>query len=77
MSNAVDYEFMGAPVASRPGSLVPCPERLCFAPAEVTDRYMLPSTDGPVVHVRLTCYAGHNFNADAGSLLPAERRGTR
>jgi hypothetical protein len=49
-------------------TLIPCPE--CEAPAEVTGRFSLPSTDGPVDHVVLCCSAGHHFRM-ASELLPA------
>ena len=48
--------------------LVPCPA--CGVPAEVTDRFSLPSTDGPAGHLSLRCAAGHQFRMPA-DLLPA------
>jgi hypothetical protein len=39
--------------------LIPCPEPTCEAPAEVTSRWMLASTDGLVEHVRTCCVNGH------------------
>ena len=36
-----------------------CPE--CGAPAEVTDRFVLESTDGPIEHVRVRCAGLHWF----------------
>jgi hypothetical protein len=36
-----------------------CPE--CGAPAAVTDRFVLESTDGPVEHERVHCTGGHWF----------------
>ena len=36
-----------------------CPE--CGAPAEVTDRSALESTDGPIEHVRVVCVRRHWF----------------
>lgn len=41
--------------------LVACPSPDCDLPAEVLDRVALPSTDGPVEHVRLVCLDGHRF----------------
>ena len=38
-----------------------CPE--CGEPAEVLDRFELPSTDGPVEHVRTYCVRRHTFLA--------------
>lgn len=35
-----------------------CPE--CGRPAEVVNRFMLASTDGPVEHLRLRCDAGRH-----------------
>jgi hypothetical protein len=40
-------------------TLVSCPE--CHVPAEITERFTLPSTDGPVDHVVVCCAAGHHF----------------
>lgn len=39
--------------------VIACPE--CEIPAEVTDRFSLASTDGPVDCVALSCMAGHHF----------------
>jgi hypothetical protein len=39
--------------------LVVCPE--CAAPAEVVDRFTLPSTDGDVEHVKVQCLVRHWF----------------
>jgi hypothetical protein len=43
-----------------------CPQ--CRMPAEITDRFSLPSTDGPVAHVAVSCAAGHHFRMPAGRL---------
>jgi hypothetical protein len=48
--------------------LIPCPQPQL--PAEVTDRFTLGSTDGPVVHVALCYVAGHYFQM-ALDMLPA------
>jgi hypothetical protein len=48
--------------------LVVCPE--CAAPAEVVDRYALPSTDGPVEHVKVQCLSRHWFVLPAAALPP-------
>ncbi len=48
--------------------LIGCPE--CARPAEITDRFTLPSTDGPVDHVVLHCAGGHHFRMPS-DLLPA------
>ena len=44
---------------------VACPP--CHVPAEITDRFSLSSTDGPVAHVAVSCAAGHHFR------MPADR----
>ena len=47
-------------------TLTSCPE--CHAPAEVTDRFTLASTDGPVAHVAVSCLAGHHYRMPADKL---------
>jgi hypothetical protein len=37
--------------------LIACPQ--CGAPAEVVQRFWLPSTDGPVEHLKTTCVSKH------------------
>jgi hypothetical protein len=49
-------------------SLVSCPD--CGVPAEITQSFRLPSTDGPVDHIVLHCAAGHHFRM-AADRLPA------
>jgi hypothetical protein len=39
--------------------LTDCPE--CGAPAEIIDTFVLPSTDGPVEHVKTRCVTGPWF----------------
>ena len=46
--------------------LVVCPE--CAAPAEVVDGFALPSTHGPVEHVKVQCLGRHWFLMPASSL---------
>ena len=46
--------------------MVVCPE--CGAPAEVVDRFALPSTDGPVEHVKVACLMRHWFLMPAAAL---------
>ena len=48
-----------------------CPE--CGAPAEVTDRDVLESTDGPVEHVRVVCVRRHWFLLSTASLARGRR----
>jgi hypothetical protein len=47
--------------ATTPAQLVVCPEPRCRAPATVVDRFWLPSTDGPVAHVKTWCESKHWF----------------
>jgi len=37
------------------------PDPSCGAPAEVTDRFTLASTDGPIEHVKTLCARQHGF----------------
>ena len=46
--------------------LVPCPE--CEGPAEIIERFRLPSTDGPVEHIVVQCVTGHYFRMAADRL---------
>jgi len=46
--------------------LTSCPE--CRAPAEITDRFTLASTDGPVAHVAVSCLGGHHLRMPADKL---------
>ena len=39
--------------------VIPCPA--CTVPAEVTDRFWLPSTDGPVLMLAVRCLNEHHF----------------
>ena len=50
---------------------ISCPD--CEAPAEITERFSLPSTDGAVDHIVLRCAAGHCFRM-AADRLPSHRR---
>jgi hypothetical protein len=63
-------------------SFVGCPD--CGRPAEVTDRFVLASTDGPIEHVALSCVDGHYFRMAADGLpavglelLPGRQPATR
>lgn len=38
-----------------------CPESDCGLPAEITDRVVVESTDGPVECVRTCCVLEHRF----------------
>ena len=46
--------------------LTTCPD--CGSIAEVLDRFVLESTNGPVEHARTRCIAGHWFLLRAASL---------
>ena len=52
--------------------LVGCPA--CSAPAEITDRFVLESTGGPVEHVTVWCVARHRFTMTAEHLPSVSRR---
>jgi hypothetical protein len=58
-------------------TIVACPG--CSAPADVAERFSLPSTDGPVHHVVVHCAAGHHFRMPADMLAaqPAPARRLR
>ena len=43
-----------------------CPE--CGVPAEVRDRHVLSSTDGPIEHARVRCVDGHCFFLPVASI---------
>lgn len=51
--------------------LLDCPT--CGLPAEITDRFILDSTDGPLEHVKLVCPARHWYTPPIDS-LPTPRR---
>jgi hypothetical protein len=38
---------------------IPCPQ--CGAPAEITERFWLDSTDGPIEHLKFGCLSKHWF----------------
>ncbi len=54
---------MGVPTAAHPEEthveLTSCPD--CGAPAEITRRDVLESTDGPIEHVGMRCVREHIF----------------
>jgi hypothetical protein len=50
---------------------LPCPQ--CGAPARVTERFRLDSTDGPVEHLKIGCVDNHWFTPRAET-VERERR---
>jgi hypothetical protein len=52
-------------------TVIGCPE--CEIPAEVTDRFVLPSSRGPIEHLAIRCAAGHHFRMPS-DLLPLQAR---
>jgi DNA-binding NarL/FixJ family response regulator len=50
---------------------IPCPD--CDVPAEITERFSLPSTDGAVDHIVVRCAAGHCFRM-AADRLPSHQQ---
>jgi hypothetical protein len=42
---------------------IPCPQ--CGAPARITERFWLDSTDGPVEHLKIGCLSEHWFTPRA------------
>jgi hypothetical protein len=69
--------------------IVECPE--CAAPAEVVDRFVLESTDGPIEHAIVLCVLRHRFTVlverlvsppsagpgTVGGVQPQQRRAKR
>ena len=53
-------------------SLMSCPE--CGVPAEVTDRFSLLGTGGPVEHLAVQCVDGHHLRMPA-DMLPSPNPG--
>lgn len=51
--------------------LTRCPE--CGAPAEIWDRHVLESTDGPIEHVRVRCVTSHLLFMPAAGLADPVR----
>ncbi len=45
---------------------VGCPD--CGAPAEIVDRFVLDSTDGPLEHLKVWCVTGRWFTVLTGNL---------
>ena len=56
-------------------SAVTCPG--CGAAAEITERFTLASTDGPVAHVALSCTGGHHYRMTADRLPASAPRRLR
>ncbi|HZC73708.1 MAG TPA: hypothetical protein VE442_23655 [Jatrophihabitans sp.] len=49
-----------------------CPEPGCYLPAEILDRFVLESTDGPIEHASIACLGGHRFRMPT-ALLPGRQ----
>jgi hypothetical protein len=45
---------------------IACPQ--CGAPARITERFWLDSTDGPVEHLKTGCLSKHWFTPRAGAV---------
>jgi hypothetical protein len=56
-------------------TVISCPG--CGVPAEITERFSLPSTDGPVAHVAVCCAVGHQFRMAADRLLTSSATPSR
>ena len=52
-------------------TLLPCPDPNCDATAELVDRVVLGSTDGPFPLIKVQCVRGHHF------LMPADPPGAK
>ncbi|HEU5472896.1 MAG TPA: hypothetical protein VFV67_19810 [Actinophytocola sp.] len=50
-----------------------CPE--CGTVAEIVDRFVLPSTDGPLEHVRTQCLHRHWFTIPLTGLPASDHAG--
>ena len=55
-------------------TVIACPA--CGAPAEILERFSLPSTEGPAAHVTVSCAAGHHFRMAADRLPAGSTRTT-
>jgi hypothetical protein len=55
-----------------PLELVGCPH--CAVPAEISERFVLQSTDGPIEFARVACLARHWLTGPVGSLHRAVLR---
>ena len=52
--------------------LTVCPDPACQLPAEIVDRFVLASTDGPIEHARVQCLGRHIFTVPVARLVRAE-----
>src|SRR5213595_878987 len=64
-------EAPGSCHAGPRASGISCPD--CGVPAEITERFSLPSTHGPVDHIVLRCAGGHHFRMPT-DMLPAAQQ---
>jgi hypothetical protein len=49
---------------------IPCPH--CGAPAQITERFWLDSTDGPIEHLKTDCSNNHWFTPRAETVQRAQ-----
>jgi hypothetical protein len=56
-------------VAGGAPETIACPEPACPMPAEVVERFVLASTDGPVEHLKTWCLDGHGFTVPSELLV--------
>jgi hypothetical protein len=49
---------------------IPCPQ--CGAPAEITERFWLHSTDGPIEHLKTGCVSKHWLTPRAETVQPEQ-----
>ncbi|HET9556799.1 MAG TPA: hypothetical protein VFS70_06650, partial [Actinomycetota bacterium] len=54
-----EHRMPGLLEGSVMNQIVACPEPGCDVAAEVVSRWVWPSTDGPVEHVKVFCLHGH------------------
>lgn len=74
MSTEPEVSDMGT-IPSTTLDLVGCPQ--CGAPAEVVDRFVLQSTDGPLEYAKVGCVLRHWFTVAVESLASAPGASSR
>jgi hypothetical protein len=66
------------PAAAQDDPLLECPT--CRLPAQITERFTLRGSPGPVQHVKLACVAGHRYTPPVDqlpALSPEQHRARR